>query len=106
MEREKNIQVNAVSTLLLACLLLAGMKPERANRSSAAHLSIVGSMRFADPDITQWALWQSENGQSVLEHLNNPRNWPGGSGMYAATKLIVTYGYRELVERARGTDGR
>ncbi|KAK6070560.1 short-chain dehydrogenase reductase [Seiridium cupressi] len=103
---EQNIQVNTLSTTLLAVLLLPHMKAERANRSSPAHLSIVGSMRFADPNISEWAKWTTEKGEGVLEHLSKPENWSSGNAMYAGTKLLVTYALRELVERARGSDGR
>ncbi|KAH6645802.1 hypothetical protein BKA67DRAFT_86297 [Truncatella angustata] len=101
---EQNIQVNTLSTVLLASLLLPQMKSERTNRSTPAHLSIVGSMRFVDPDITEWATWQSEKNEGVLEHLSKPPNWPGPQPMYAATKLLVAYAFRELVERAIGAD--
>lgn len=104
--REQNIQVNTLSTVLLAALLLPQMKAERVNRPSPAHLSIVGSMRFADPDIDAWAAWESEEGDGILEHLSKPGNWPGGSDMYAATKLLVMYAFRELVKRALAVDGR
>ncbi|KAK9782910.1 hypothetical protein SCAR479_01253 [Seiridium cardinale] len=103
---EQNIQVNTLSTTLLAALLLPHMKAERANRSSPAHLSIVGSMRFADPNISEWARWTTEKGEGVLEHLSKPENWSSGNAMYADTKLLVTYAFRELVERARGSDER
>ncbi|KAK9417903.1 hypothetical protein SUNI508_08551 [Seiridium unicorne] len=103
---EQNIQVNTLSTTLLAVLLLPHMKAERVNRSSPTHLSIVGSMRFADPNISEWAKWTTENGKGVLEHLSKPENWSSGNAMYAGTKLLVTYAFRELVERARGSDGR
>lgn len=104
--REQNIQVNALSTTLLASLLLPYLKAERANRSSPAHLSIAGSMKFAAVKLDEWAAWKSEKGEGILEHLSNFDNWPGPEGMYGATKLLVTYACRELAERARGSDGR
>jgi hypothetical protein len=92
--------------VLLASLLIPQLKSERARRSSPAHLSIVGSMRFADPDIDEWASWQRQKSEGVLEHLSKPDNWPGGTSMYANTKLLATYAFRELVERARDSDER
>ncbi|KAI1869352.1 uncharacterized protein JN550_005982 [Neoarthrinium moseri] len=106
---EQNIQVNTLSTTLLALLLLPHLKAERPNRRTAAHLSIVGSMRFGDPDIKEWKSWQVGNkgeGEGVLEHLSRRENFPGPSVMYASTKLLVMYAFTELVELAKGTDGR
>lgn len=95
--------MNTISTTLLALLLLPHMKAERAHRATPAHLSIVGSMMFAAPKIDEWATW---TGEGILRHLSKPENFPGGDAMYASTKLLLMYAFRELVELAKGDDGR
>ncbi|KAI1093428.1 NAD(P)-binding protein [Rostrohypoxylon terebratum] len=101
---DQNIQVNTLSTVLLALLLLPWMKAERANRSAPAHLAVVGSGRHLEPDIQEWQKWASETG--LLEHFSKPENWPGASKMYATTKLMAQYSVNELVKMALGPDGR
>ncbi|KAI0124894.1 hypothetical protein BJ170DRAFT_685771 [Xylariales sp. AK1849] len=102
---DQNVQVNTLSTLLLAMLLLSHMKAERASRESVAHLSIVGSMQHTGPSISEWATW-TQKGEGVLEHLHKPENFPGPNAMYATTKLLTQYGFLELAKRALGPDGR
>ncbi|XDG03389.1 hypothetical protein ABKA04_003004 [Annulohypoxylon sp. FPYF3050] len=101
---DQNIQVNTLSTILLALLLLPWMKAERANRSAPAHLAVVGSGRHLEPNIQEWQKWASETG--LLEHFSKPENWPGASNMYATTKLMAQYAVNELVKMALGPDGR
>ncbi|KAI0900940.1 NAD(P)-binding protein [Annulohypoxylon nitens] len=101
---DQNIQVNTLSTILLALLLLPWMKAERANRSAPAHLAVTGSGRHLDPNIQEWQKWASETG--LLEHFSKPENWPGASNMYATTKLMAQYAVNELVKMALGPDGR
>jgi NAD(P)-dependent dehydrogenase (short-subunit alcohol dehydrogenase family) len=95
--------VNTISTILLATLLLPHLKAQRSRRSSPAHLTLVGSGRFADPNILNWASWHDEG---ILTHLSKPENWPGGNAMYGVTMLLLQYGFRELSELAKGPDGR
>ncbi|KAI8631037.1 NAD(P)-binding protein [Xylariaceae sp. FL1651] len=102
---DQNIQVNALSTVLLALLLLPWMKAERGNRSLPAHLTVVGSGQHLSPDIEAWKRYIAEDG-GVLAHYNNPGNWPGPNMMYATTKLMVHYAVDELAKLATGADGR
>jgi hypothetical protein len=81
------------------------MKAERANRSSPAHLSIVGSSRHLEPDIEAWGTYMAKDG-GVLAHYHDPKNWPGPGVMYGTTKLMITYAANELAEWAKGKDGR
>ncbi|KAI0885302.1 NAD(P)-binding protein [Annulohypoxylon maeteangense] len=99
-----NIQVNTLSTILLALLLLPWLRAERANRSAPAHLAVVGSGRHLEPNIQEWKKWTSETGP--LEHFSKPDNWPGASTMYATTKLMAQYAVNELVKMALGSSGR
>jgi NAD(P)-dependent dehydrogenase (short-subunit alcohol dehydrogenase family) len=103
--REQNIQVNVLSTTLLALLLLPWMRSERANRTSSAHLSIVGSGQHVEPDIEAWKTYIDQDG-GVLSHYRESANWPGGNAMYQTTKLMVQYVVNELSQIAKGEDGR
>ncbi|KAH8678062.1 hypothetical protein BX600DRAFT_507041 [Xylariales sp. PMI_506] len=102
---EQSLHVNTLSTALLAALLFPRMNAERANRPSAAHLSIVGSGQHTAPNISTWASWITDKDEGVLQHLNKPENWAGPDAMYAATKLMVQYVANELAKRALGPDG-
>ncbi|KAI1817127.1 NAD(P)-binding protein [Poronia punctata] len=108
---EQNLQVNVLSTTLLALLLLPWMKSEHASSTSSTsssssppHIVIVGSGQHIGPDIKTWNKNKNKNG--VLAYYNNPTNWPGPRDMYAATKLMVHYASREIAELAKGKDGR
>ncbi|KAI1269908.1 NAD(P)-binding protein [Xylariaceae sp. FL1019] len=100
---EQNLQVNVLSTTLISLLLLPWMKTERANRSTPAHLAIVGSGQHVSPDLEAWKKWSGSGG--VLAHYNEPKNFQDQI-MYCATKLMVAYVASELVELATGKDGR
>ncbi|KAI1354158.1 hypothetical protein F5Y01DRAFT_321828 [Xylaria sp. FL0043] len=102
---DQNIQVNVLSTTLLALLLLPWMKSERTNRSSPAHLSIVGSSSHLDVDIDAWKRYIAQDG-GVLAHYRDPKNFPDPNVMYGATKLMVHYAAEELAKLAEGEDGR
>jgi hypothetical protein len=83
------------------------MKAESTNRSTLAHLSVVGSSKHLNPKITDWATWMTEKGGSgVLEHFNRPENWPGPDAMYGSTKLMMAYAFAEVSKMALGPDGR
>ncbi len=103
--RDQNIQVNVLSTTLLALLLLPWMKAERANRSSPAHLSIVGSVTHMDTDIKTWNGYIAQDG-GVLAHYREAKNFPDPQVMYSATKMMVHYAADELAKIAQGTDAR
>ncbi|KAI0910242.1 hypothetical protein F4823DRAFT_381803 [Ustulina deusta] len=102
---DQNIQVNVLSTTLLALLLLPWMKAERANRSSPAHLSIVGSVTHMDTDIKTWNGYIAQDG-GVLAHYREAKNFPDPQVMYSATKMMVHYAADELAKIAQGTDAR
>ncbi|KAK8134679.1 NAD(P)-binding protein [Apiospora sp. TS-2023a] len=105
---EQNLQTNSLSTTLLAALLLPYLKTELAHRRSPAHMTLVGSIRYTEPDIDRWHEWagtQEEcggGGGGVIEHLNRPENF-GSAGVerYASTKLLLQYAFEELVKLAR-----
>ncbi|KAI0485440.1 hypothetical protein F4859DRAFT_381614 [Xylaria cf. heliscus] len=104
---DQNIQVNVLSTTLLALLLLPWMKAERANRASPAHITIVGSGSHTEIDLASWKGHIAKDG-GVLAHYNKASNWPKDPNvMYATTKLMAHYAADELAKLAKGKeDGR
>ncbi|KAI1151750.1 hypothetical protein F4825DRAFT_476756 [Nemania diffusa] len=102
---DQNVQVNVLSTTLIALLLLPWMKTERANRSSPAHISIVGSGAHTATDAAAWTRYIAQDG-GVLAHYRNEKNWPGPNPMYGVTKTMVHYAANELADLAKGKDGR
>ncbi|KAI0418687.1 hypothetical protein F5X98DRAFT_107862 [Xylaria grammica] len=103
---DQNIQVNVLSTTLLALLLLPWMKAERANRSSSAHLSFVGSSSHMLADLKAWEGSIASDG-GVLAHYRDSKNFPTDPNvMYAATKMMLHYAVDKLAGLAEGTDSR
>ncbi|KAI1165480.1 hypothetical protein F5B18DRAFT_171152 [Nemania serpens] len=102
---DQNIQVNVLSTTLLAILLLPWLKAERANRSSPAHISIVGSGTHTSINARTWDGYVTKDG-GVLAHFRDPKNWPGPDGMYGSTKMMVHYAAAELAKLAKGKNNR
>lgn len=104
---EEIVQVNTLSTTLLALLLVPWLKSERQHRSSAAHLVFVSSGLHTSADIQPWPEHVKNDG-GVLEHFNKEETWPTGmsSPMYANSKLMLMYAIEELCKMALGPDGR
>lgn len=102
---EMDIQVNHLSTTLLALLLLSGMKEERKNRSSPAHLGIVNSIAHYSENIRSWPSWIEKDG-GVIAHLSKPKSWSGLSSQYSYSKLLNQYAIREIAKLAIGPDGK
>ncbi|KAI1779471.1 NAD(P)-binding protein [Hypoxylon cercidicola] len=103
---EQTIQVNALSTILLALLLLSWMK-ERTHRQSPAHLVFTSSRDHLYPNIKHWAEW-AEN-EEILHHLSDKKSWPWfwttSEPNYANSKLLLMYSVREIISQALGPDG-
>jgi NAD(P)-dependent dehydrogenase (short-subunit alcohol dehydrogenase family) len=103
---QEELQVNTLSTLLLAILLLPWLKDERKNRESPAHLAISSSTAAVLSDTTNWESW-SQSGEGIFNHWNKIESWPGGlAGGYPVSKTLLMYGERELTKLAVGDDGR
>ncbi|KAF3000511.1 hypothetical protein E8E14_006725 [Neopestalotiopsis sp. 37M] len=94
---EEDLQVNAVSTILLGRLILDMMKSERRNRTSPAHLGFVSSGQAANCDIAAWSSWKHEG---ILAHMSKEENWPGNGEAYNNSKLVALYGIREISKLA------
>jgi NAD(P)-dependent dehydrogenase (short-subunit alcohol dehydrogenase family) len=103
---QEELQVNTLSNVLLALLLLPWMKEERKNRSAPAHLAITTSSGALLNDISQWESW-SQSGEGVLKHWNKKENWPTGlSGGYTVSKTLLMFATLKFTKFAVGADGR
>lgn len=103
---QEELQVNTLSTVLLALLLLPWLKEERKHRTAPAHLAITTSSAALMNDISGWESW-SQSGEGVLNHWNKKENWPAGlSGGYTISKTLLRFANRELAKLTIGADGR
>jgi NAD(P)-dependent dehydrogenase (short-subunit alcohol dehydrogenase family) len=95
---EETIQINVLSTALLALLLLPWMKEAGKGK---AHLGFVTSGRHISVDIgTDFPK------EDVLGFFSKKENWPKGDGMYAVSKLLEQYVVNEIAKMSVGPDGR
>jgi NAD(P)-dependent dehydrogenase (short-subunit alcohol dehydrogenase family) len=92
---EETIQVAALSTALLALLLLPWIKVAGKGK---AHLGFVTSGKHRSVAIESWPKG------SVLQWLSKHENWPGD--MYATSKLLEQYVANEIAKLAVGSDSR
>ncbi|KAH8811768.1 hypothetical protein F5884DRAFT_289417 [Xylogone sp. PMI_703] len=101
---ESSLQVNVLSTALLAILLLPWMKT--AGRGQA-HLTFVTSGLH-----TKVSVDEPFPQKDILEYFNKEEHYPKGRndvgqpGMYAVSKLLEHYVVNEIVKLATGPDGR
>jgi NAD(P)-dependent dehydrogenase (short-subunit alcohol dehydrogenase family) len=93
---EETIQVNVLSTALLALLLLPWIK-EAGN--GKAHLGFVTSGGHRDTPIDRWPE------VNTIDWLSKEENWPA-KGMYSTSKLLEHYVVREITKLGSGPDGR
>jgi NAD(P)-dependent dehydrogenase (short-subunit alcohol dehydrogenase family) len=95
---EETLQVNVLSTALVALLLLPWIKEAGKGK---AHLGFVTSGTHTSVDIG--GDFPKEN---VLEYFNQKENWPTkGRGMYGLSKLLEMYVVAEISKLALGPDG-
>lgn len=96
---EETLQVNTLSTSLLALLLLPKLR-ECSTDSEPTHLSIVSSQQFvrvqADSLRTDGPL---------LEHVNSPQRFQGPK-QYGISKLLLEYVVKNIASLVRSDDGR
>ena len=90
---EVSVQVNWLSTALLAMLLLPVLE---ASGAPAPRLTIVSS------ETGEWAGFKERFSMPILEALNDERNFDPGNRYYTS-KLLVIYFFREFVARAGQT---
>ncbi|KAL8335035.1 hypothetical protein RB598_009303 [Gaeumannomyces tritici] len=92
------LQVNVLSTVLLAQLLLPWLKSLRAARERPAHLTLVGSGVHLHVDVSKWPALAAKSG-GILKHFGAKENF-NGSGLYAVSKLVLQHALVELARAA------
>lgn len=95
---EETIQVNTLSTSLLALLLLPKLR-ESSSSSEPSHLSVVSSQQFVRAKAESL---RTEN--SLLEHLNSPDRFQGPK-QYGVSKLLLEYVMKAIANGVRHDDG-
>lgn len=98
---EQDLQVNTLSTALLALLLLPWMRAIR-QPGKAQHLGIVGSGNHMKVDIVAPEFPKKD----VLKYFNDQKHYQGGSPTYGLSKLLVQYAALEVAKLAVQPDGR
>ncbi|KAL9562898.1 hypothetical protein ACKAV7_013084 [Fusarium commune] len=104
---EETIQVNTLSTALLAILLIKWMKAGRQNRQTPASLVFVSSGRHLTPDISEWPEWEKRD-RGILLHYKKASNWPSDGAvdaMYATSKLLLMHVFEEICKLAVDAEG-
>lgn len=104
--REEIIQVNTLSTSLLALLLVPWMKQQRGQRSAPARVVFVSSGLHMSVDIKPWFTYAEKEG-GVLAHYSKEENFQAGltSPMYNYSKLMLMYALEEVSKMALNEDG-
>ncbi|KAK0119363.1 hypothetical protein ONS95_010815 [Cadophora gregata] len=97
---EQALQVNVLSTLLLAILMIPWLREIRKPGQKPQHLGFVGSSSHYFPDISKFSK------QDVLQSRNREENFVSGMSNYAVSKLLFQYGALEVARLAVGEDGR
>ncbi|KAI1342577.1 NAD(P)-binding protein [Xylariaceae sp. FL0016] len=102
---EQNLQVNTLSTIFLALLLLPWLKEARHQGRDTPHLVFVSSRSHLQPDISSWPDKARESG--ILKYFSDRSNWPTGAPRpnYANSKLLLMYCVEEISKQALGPDG-
>ncbi|KAE8134197.1 hypothetical protein BDV38DRAFT_273714 [Aspergillus pseudotamarii] len=95
---EETLQVNALSTSLLALLLLPKLR-DSSSDSNPAHLAVVSSQQFVQVKATSL---RTEG--PLLEHLNDPRHF-SGTRQYGISKLLLEYALKTVADRVRNENG-
>jgi NAD(P)-dependent dehydrogenase (short-subunit alcohol dehydrogenase family) len=98
---EQDLQVNTLSTALLAVLLLPWMRSIK-QPGKTQHLGIVGSGNHRDVDIIAPEFPKKD----VLKYFNDQKHYKGGPPTYALSKLLVHYAALEVAKLAIQPDGR
>ncbi|KUL90964.1 hypothetical protein ZTR_00809 [Talaromyces verruculosus] len=94
---EENVQVNYLSTMLLAVLLLPILKAKRVLGAAPAHLTIVNSMLSLGVTVS------NKNGISLFQSFDNPRNFSAVQ-QYNLTKLLAHMFLWDLVDYISADD--
>jgi NAD(P)-dependent dehydrogenase (short-subunit alcohol dehydrogenase family) len=95
---EETLQVNTLSTSLLAILLLPKLQSS-SSPESPSHLSVVSSKLF-----TRVKVDSLRTEGSLLEHLNDPERFTGPQ-QYRISKLLMEYVLKAVALHAREENG-
>lgn len=95
---EETLQVNTLSTSLLALLLLPKLR-SCSSDSNPTHLSVVSSQQFVR---AQAKSLQTDG--PLLEHLNDAQNF-NGPKQYGVSKLLLEYVLKTVAGRLRNENG-
>ncbi|KAJ5289119.1 hypothetical protein N7478_002149 [Penicillium angulare] len=99
---EEVLQVNVLSTSLLALLLLPKLRASGAHYDSEpGHLSVVSSQQFVRVKAESL---RTDSEESLLEHLNSPERFQGPK-QYGISKLLVEYVMKTIANGVRREDG-
>ncbi|KAI7788827.1 short-chain dehydrogenase reductase family protein [Diaporthe eres] len=103
---EEIIQVNTLSTSLLALLLVPWMKQLRGQRRAPARVVFVSSGLHMSVDIRPWSAYAEKEG-GVLAHYSKEENFEAGltSPMYNYSKLLLMYALEEVSKTALDQNG-
>lgn len=90
---EQILQVNTISTTLLALLLLPKLLSS-SNSETPTHLTFIssGTAISVKPDRVR----QFYDSPSALKAISAEKSWPGGMGQYALSKLLLEYAMRHI----------
>jgi NAD(P)-dependent dehydrogenase (short-subunit alcohol dehydrogenase family) len=93
---EQDLQINAVSTALIALLLLPKLRTSKSTGDIPV-LQIVTSGRYVTAKVSP----EEQDAESLLLEMSNPEKFKEGRA-YAISKLFVMYAMRHLVELTKG----
>jgi NAD(P)-dependent dehydrogenase (short-subunit alcohol dehydrogenase family) len=95
---EEVLQVNTLSTSLLALLLLPKLK-ESSSDAEPSHLSVVSSQQFVRVKAESL-----RTDGSLLKHVNDEQHFKGPK-QYGISKLLLEYMIKNIADLARNEDG-
>lgn len=105
---EETLQVNVISTTLLAMLLLPLLIKSSETKGTPSHLTFVSSGTIMA--VTQESIQSFLPSQSPLKDLSEESNFPpgklGGSKVYARSKLMLEYAMRHIASLPAVYDSR
>lgn len=90
---ESSLQVNHLSTCLLALLLLPVL------RKTAIALEKPPRLTFTSSEVHMWTPFNEQHAANILECLNDKAHFKGGPDRYFVSKLLNVFWVRELAAR-------
>lgn len=98
---EGDLQVNTLSTTLLALLMLQWMRDVK-KPGQIQHLTFTSSGSHLDPDVEASYFPK----QDILNHSNQETNFVSSRRQYGISKLLLMYASREIANLALDDAGR